>query len=158
MTIEAKVLNKINTAYGSKSSRSAWKRRLGKALGPFWSGDFKIKGIKDLFDAGKYREAISEAEMFLRDITSIHDLEKMNEAELAVFYYMGMAYVRIGELEKAISCLHIVLSQNRFVSSMMIGFTQFIDMAYRELVKLAEKHGEDFVNRIDPILFLQQRK
>lgn len=157
MVIESKVLNTTNTAYGSKTSKSAWKQRLGRALGPFWSGDFKKRGIKDLYDAGKFHQAVGEAEDFLQDIKSVQDLEKMGEAELAVFYYLGMSYAQIGEIEKAISCLHIVLSQNRFVSSLMIGFAQFIDMAHRELRRLAEEHGEDLVEHNDPAAFLQHK-
>jgi len=157
MVIEPKVLNTINAAYGSKTSEDAWREKLGRALGPFWSGDFKKRGIKDLFDAGKFHEAVAEAETFLRDIESVQDLEKMDEAELAVFYYLGMSYIRLEEIEKAVACLHIVLSQNRFVSSLMIGFAQFVDMAHRELRKLAEEHGEDWVKNSDAAAFLQRK-
>jgi len=159
MAVEPKVLNKINTGYGKNHyDNPEWRCLVGQALGPFWSGDFRQRGIKNLFDAGKFREAITAAHKFLARISSVQALEDMNEAELAVFFYLGLSYAQIGETEKAISCLHIVLSQNRFVSSLLVGFSQFIDMADRKLKELAEEHGEELVNRVDPVLFLQHHR
>lgn len=159
MVIEPKILNKTNTVYGTKSlSQSEWRRLVGKALGPFWSGDCDIRGIKDLFDAGKYEEVVTIGRTFLKEISSVQDLENMNEAELAVFYYLGLAYDRVGETEKAIACLHVVLSQNRFVSSLMIGFSHFIDAAYHELKRFAKQYGEEFVNGVDVVSFLQNQE
>lgn len=159
MAIAPKILNTKNTVYGTKSlAQSEWRRLVGKALGPFWSGDYKIRGVKDLFEVGKYRDAIRVAQKLLEHITSVEALETMNEAELAAFYYLGLSYAQIGETEKAIACLHIVLSQNRFVSFLLIGFSHFIDASYYELKKFAKRYGGDYVNGIDPVRFLHRKK
>ena len=158
MAIEPKVLNQANSKYGPKKSQKAWRRLLSQVLGSTWTGDVLAKGIKDFYDDKDYSRTIVESLKLLRHYRNPDDLEDMTEADLAAFYYLGMSYYKLGDIEKAISCLHIVLSQNRFVQSMLIGFSQFVDMAFYELEKLAAQYGDEHIKNNDPGAFLQRKE
>ena len=145
MAFNSKVLNKTNSGYGPKQSQNKWNVARTHVLGDSMTGTY-FEGISDSYESGEYSRAIANSLKHLKVFKSIDDLNKMNEADLANFYFLGMSYLEPGEINKAMSCFHIVLSQYRFIENILSGFPSYIDSARYQLEKLAEHHGEEYIN------------
>jgi len=157
MSIQPKILNHTISGYGEKKSGSNWQVSLDRVMGSVWTGrSTGFPSIKDLYDVSEYEHVINESVEYLNHFQTSAMLQTMNEADLAAFFYLGMAYLKIGETDKAISCLHIVLSQNRFVHKLLPGFSQYVDLSFYELSHMADKFGDDFINMNDPDKFLSE--
>ncbi len=155
MQFNPKVLNKTNAQYGQKLYAGKWKDTVRSILGTDWVDEVQ-PSIKSLCEEGDYLGVIKKSSARLKRFEKIGHLENMTEADLANFYYLGRAYIGLAEIDKAISCLHIVASQNLFTHTMMIGFDNFVEMAWRDIRELSAQHGEEYVMNNEPGLFLEE--
>ncbi len=154
MAIQPKDLNQSNAGYGEKTMYHCFQAKLELVFG---GGGFP--GLKDRYDHGQYVMVIDEAfkGCISKAARSIDILSKMDEADLAAYYYMGKAYLKQGNVDNAIGCFHIVRSQGGFRKYMLetpIEFSKLIGLAQSELEEIADEYGEDKVNNFDVAVFM----
>jgi len=131
-------LNQYNNGYGYKEAQHYW--------GVCRSALSEISGY---YDNGGYDHVIERGTSFIAaQINSISDLPKMTEADLGVLYLMGNAYLRRGQIDKAIGCFHIVISQHFFGNAMLTSpdGKQYVQNAGNALEEIAKEVGEERVN------------
>lgn len=149
MSIEAKTLNESNSRYGNKSNRQAWQASLTL-----------LSRLQDLYESGSYHSVIEKAIDVLKiSINSIADLSKMDEGNLARFYFLGKSYLATGQTDNAIACFHIVYSQSGFEDFMLkspIKFFSLVALAGDELEKIAKERGVDYVNNFQVEQFISK--
>lgn len=137
--INSKVLNQTNKRFGAKDDEVGWNLSLEK-----------VEEVKSLYERGHYDDAISESVDWIKNrIKSINDLPKMNEGDLALFYYTGKSYLESGNVNAtsaATGCFHMVYSQQHFSKRLLGSFRQFLELSKVELENIARAEGEDYVN------------
>ncbi len=153
MAIEPKVLNQSNYSYGPKEATNAWQDNL-KLL--FGGGGFT--SLNEKLDLGAYDSLINSAKNSMDNFKTTKNLENMNEGDLARFYMVGVSYFKLGQIDNAIGCFHVVFSQYGFKKHMLKGpvdFSNYPDLAGNYLMEIAESHGDDIVNNYDVESFLE---
>src|ERR1051326_5814186 len=107
MAIGPIVLNETNSGYGFKRNESAWKANRNL-----------LADVRNYYVNGAYQQAIAESLSSLknRSITSIGNLQYMNEGDLDRMYYIGVSYRKSGFDTLAVAPLQIAYSQAGFVS------------------------------------------
>jgi hypothetical protein len=142
MTIQRKNLNQNNSGYGYKQMRHAWEANLSL-----------LSRLQEKYNLGAYDHVIRDAIESIKGmrIRSTADLDKMNEGDLARFYFLGRSYLAMGQANNAVACFHIVYSQHGFEKKMLSGpidFAGLVSRAGAELEDIARERGEIYVNNI----------
>ena len=96
-------------------------------------------GVVPRYEARVYSAAISEGLGYLKaaGFSTISDLDKIQEVNLALFFYVGMSYHKMGNTEDAAACLSIVYSQLRFLDRILPKYKGFPQQAGKTLMELS---------------------
>lgn len=102
-------------------------------------------GVVPRYDAKVYSAAIDEGLRYLKSagFSNVGDLNKIQEVNLALFYYVGMSYYRSGNIHNAAACLSIVYSQLRFLNEILSNYKQYPINAGRTLLEIAARHHHE---------------
>jgi hypothetical protein len=148
MAIQPKDLNQSNKSYGDKTGRQ----------GGWQAGLNQLADMRQNLDNGAYQQVIDDglSSLLGHSITSIKNLDILNEKDVATLYYIGMAYRKRGQDGAAVAPLQIVYSQLGFVSHMLDPFPQYVALAKKELEAIAKTNGEEFVNSCNVDAFFTQ--
>ena len=114
------------------------RHRFGHKDDPYtWKGvqEIVFRDIKPKFDAKVYQSVIGDGLKWLRTtgFSSVEDLNKIHEVQLAVFYYVGAAYHALGMVTEAVPYLQIAHSQARFEEWILPDFRHYPSAAGRLL-------------------------
>lgn len=154
MPIYPKQLNETNKEYGYKQAQHAW--REGSLA--------QLRRISEYYDNGGYDRVINDGTDIIKaNIKSVNSLPYMNESHVAILFFMGKAFLRMGQVDQAVGCFHIVYSQIGFESVMLnspMDFKRLPKMAGAELEEIASEKGEDYVNnfQVDEFMTTQFKK
>jgi hypothetical protein len=151
MSIHPKSLNDTNREYGYKERQNAW---LTASL-------VQLSRVKEYYENRGYDSAINDGTDIIKsNITSVTSLQYMDEAQLAILYFMGKSFLALGQVSQAVGCFHIVYSQVEFEADMLnspIDFKSLPKMAGAELEEIASEKGEDYVNNFQVDEFMKSQ-
>jgi hypothetical protein len=154
MPIYPKQLNENNRGYGYKERQNAWRE----------ASLAQLSRVSEYYNNGGYDRAINDGTDIIKaNIQSVGSLPYMDESQLAILYFMGKSFLRMGQINQAVGCFHIVYSQIGFESVMLnspMDFKSLPKMAGTELEKIASEKGEDYVNnfQVDEFMTTQFKK
>ena len=141
----------LNTAhrFGHKDDPFTWEKLQGMLT------DRQI-GLIPKFELKAYMAVVEEGLDYLKatGFSSVADLDKIQEVNLALFYYVGMAYYRSGNIFDAAVCLAIVYSQIRFVDRILPDYKAYPKSAGNALLEITKEY-DPTIEEIER--FLKQR-
>ncbi len=141
----------LNTAhrFGHKDDYLTWEKLQGMLT------DRQI-GVIPKFELKAYTTVVKEGLDFLKatGFSSVADLNKIQEINLALFYYVGMACHRSGNNFDAAVCLSIVYSQMRFIDQILPDFKVYPKSAGKSLLEITKEYDPS-IQEIET--FLKQR-
>jgi hypothetical protein len=148
MAITPKDLNQTNSSYGFKQMRHAWEANLSL-----------LSRLQENYNLGAYDRVIRDAVDDIKGmrIRTAADVSKMNEGDLARFYYLGKSYLGMDQIDNAVACFHVVYSQHGFEKKMLtepMDFAGLVSRAGHELQEIAKERGENYVNGVQPGEFM----